>query len=158
MFQLFCALVYLNLQVFNTINAGNGNEETYNLIDKLKSNFNRFSPPQDLFNQTVQIYLELYKVLDIDEKQGLINLKLILIVTYGSNIAAWNPEEHGGIGTLTLPEHIFWNPPLSMNNLICLKRNFNPSKFYPQKALQNSVSVCNEVFFKLHSYTLFPDK
>ncbi|XP_075254530.1 neuronal acetylcholine receptor subunit beta-3-like [Convolutriloba macropyga] len=143
MFQLFCALVYLNLQVFNTINAGNGNEETYNLIDKLKSNFNRFSPPQDLFNQTVQIYLELYKVLDIDEKQGLINLKLILIVTYGSNIAAWNPEEHGGIGTLTLPEHIFWNPPLILRDAV--ERSYEA--FTDQMVLHDGIIISKMSFF-----------
>ena len=110
-------LAYFLFLSFTTTLAGNGNEETYNLVEKLKSNFNRFAPPHDLINKSVKLYIELFKVLDIDEKQGLINLKMILIVSYGSNSSVWDPEDHGGIEVITIPEHIFWSPPLSNNNL-----------------------------------------
>ena len=129
MLLLLCSVICFIFIGLSPIYAGNGNEETQNLVNKLKSNFNRFTPPKDLLNNSVQIFVELFKIMDVEEKQGLITLKIMLIVTYASKSAAWDPDEYGGIEVLTIPEHIFWTPPISKPNDVNYK---NFSEFYKQ--------------------------
>ena len=92
--------------------AINGRVVNYDMEDKLlnllKSNLTKYSPPSGLFNDTVYVAVELIKILNLDQKMEAIVLTLMTTVTYYVPRLSWNPEGFGGLDYLTLPPGVVW--------------------------------------------------
>ncbi|XP_075257942.1 neuronal acetylcholine receptor subunit alpha-7-like isoform X1 [Convolutriloba macropyga] len=63
-------------------------------------------------NKTVYVYIDLFKLQEVDEKDGLWVAKLFLYYYYYSHSARWNSSDYND-GTLTaffVPQGTFWTP------------------------------------------------
>ena len=89
-------------------NLTNGVDHEKLLIAKLESSLPKYSPPADLLNKTVFVFVDLYQLSDVNEKDGLITVKLWLYYYYYSESAKWNVEDFGGIRSILVPRHTFW--------------------------------------------------
>ena len=51
------------------------------------------SIPKNLKNETVYIFLDLYQIIDVEEKQGLLHLKVYYYIYYELPSLVWDPEQ-----------------------------------------------------------------
>ena len=109
--------------------ANNGVEDEQILKRKLQEVLPQHFPPYDMLNNTVYIYNDLLQIVDVDEKQGLWEIKLWIFLSYRSDQAkdAWEGNESLP-QTMLFPQGTFWTPDISMNVSV-LKAYF---KFYSQ--------------------------
>ena len=88
----------------------NGVTEEEELMASLKESLPKYRPPEDMALNTVLLYVDLYQILDVDEKNGVITVKLWLYTFYFSESARWNSSDYGGLDTLLVPAKTFWTP------------------------------------------------
>ena len=67
------------------------------IASKLK-NITKRTPSSKMVNNTVFVYLDVYQLLGVDEKEGTINLKLWLYVSYRLPNIVWDPATNGIYG------------------------------------------------------------
>ena len=63
-----------------------------------------------MHNDTVYTYIDLYQIVDVDEKNGILKAKFWLFYYYYSPAARWNPEDYGNINIMQVPAKTFWTP------------------------------------------------
>ncbi len=85
-------------------------EQEERLLEHLKGKLTKFSPPRDLCNDSVHIYVDLIQIMNVDEKDGLWTVKLWVYYYYFTESLHWNSSDYDGIETLVVPPDTFWNP------------------------------------------------
>ena len=80
------------------------------LVALVKSKLSKHYPPVNMANNEVVIYLDMYQILGVDEKNGMISLKLWFYIYYKLNEHLWNPEDFGNMTKLQFPANTFWVP------------------------------------------------
>ena len=101
-------LLCLSCRPVTSTDASNGvNEETV-LLQKLNNVLPKYHPPHDMQNNTVYIYVDLYQILDVDEKNGVLSAKLWLYFYYYTPSALWDPNDYNGTQGLLVPANTFW--------------------------------------------------
>ena len=115
---VFYGITFIVASIFfpsgKTLN--NGVEDEQILKRKLQEVLPQHFPPYDMLNNTVYIYNDLLQIVDVDEKQGLWEIKLWIFLSYRSEQAkdAW--EGNGSLPqTMLFPQGTFWTPDISMN-------------------------------------------
>ncbi|XP_075260046.1 neuronal acetylcholine receptor subunit beta-3-like isoform X2 [Convolutriloba macropyga] len=88
----------------------NNSAQEMELFSEIQKKLTRFSPPADLFNKSVYPYFDLYKILDIDEKNGLISVKAFVCGYYYVPSVRWNVSEKDGASQMFFPRFSFWTP------------------------------------------------
>ncbi|XP_063720313.1 neuronal acetylcholine receptor subunit alpha-7-like [Symsagittifera roscoffensis] len=90
----------------------NGVEGEQRLMKKLKSSIPTMWPPVDMVNRTVFIYVDLFKIQEVDEKNGMWVGKFFIYVYYYSPSAQWNKSEYnnGTVESFLLPKGTLWMP------------------------------------------------
>ena len=94
----------------------NGVGEEQRLLKFLKAKLPQFSPPQDMTNKTVTLFVDIRQILDISEKEGIITMSLACVITYHSKKAQWEPEDFGGLDSIMVPSGTFWSPDIGRIN------------------------------------------
>ena len=78
-------------------------------ISSILNQTTKNTPHTDMRNNTVYLNVDLYHLLGIDEKEGTLNVKLWLYVTYYLEHIAWDPTVNG-IYFIDLPPYTLWTP------------------------------------------------
>ncbi|XP_077868837.1 neuronal acetylcholine receptor subunit alpha-10-like [Saccoglossus kowalevskii] len=82
------------------------------LIDALLSNYSKYTRP--VINATtitvVSHRLQPIQILDVDEKNQIISLKVWLILRWYDEFLTWNPSDFGGITVVNIPIELVWQP------------------------------------------------
>ena len=117
-----CQLLFTLFALSITLIAGqdssiddleNGVEIQEELMNKLRKKVPKYMPPSDLKYKQVAVKLDIYQILDVNEKDGLMTLKLFVYYYYNSLSAKWDPDEYNGTRMLAVPKDTFWTPDLS---------------------------------------------
>ncbi|XP_075244296.1 neuronal acetylcholine receptor subunit beta-3-like isoform X2 [Convolutriloba macropyga] len=111
-------------------NLTNGVEHEKRLIEKLKSSLPKYTPPADLLDNTVYIFMDLYQLLDVNEKDGLITVKLWLYYYYHSESARWNVSDFGGIQSVLVPKNTFWTADIALDAVDVAYQAFDRQAVY----------------------------
>ncbi|XP_075255777.1 neuronal acetylcholine receptor subunit alpha-5-like [Convolutriloba macropyga] len=98
--------------------ANSGVELEQKLLKQLKSKVPQLIPPMDMVNNMVNVKIDIYQIVDIDEKDGLWTAKLYLYLFYDTPSARWNREDYGGIELITVPKDTFWSPDLTIQSSV----------------------------------------
>ena len=106
---LAASCIFSYLFSFCTCNFASLQEENV-LSDFLKNRLTKNSPPGGMVNNTVYVYVDLYQIVDVDEKNGVLTLKLWLFTYYRLDESLWKPSEYKGVNRLQFPMDTFWNP------------------------------------------------
>ena len=88
----------------------NGVEFEEKIKDKLSDSLPKHVPPLDLEDNCVRLYLDLHQILDVNEKEGQLTLKLWMYIYYFSPSAVWNSTEHGNYTSILLDAGTLWLP------------------------------------------------
>ena len=112
--RMVCVLIFCTFQsLFQEIetNFDSVAKET-ELLDLVKSKLTTTSPPPGMLNNSVFLYLDIYQVVDVDEKDGLISLKLWVYIFYFLEEPLWNENDYN-VSMMQFPEATFWEPDIS---------------------------------------------
>ena len=108
-----CSWLWSNLTWATNVNdTSNGVREETLLFERLKNSLPKYSPPQDMTNNSVYIFIDLYQIANVDEKDGFITAKLWLYYYYYSQSARWNSTEYNK-PELFVPPGTFWSADIS---------------------------------------------
>ena len=88
----------------------NGVESEKRILARLHHALPKHTPPRDMVNKTVYLSLDLYHIVDVDEKNGILTVKLTFFMYYYTPSASWNESELGEINTIAAPSDTFWTP------------------------------------------------
>ena len=80
------------------------------LFQIITGKFSRYAPPLNLKDSLIKIFIDIYKILANDEKEGTITLKIEAFYVYESDDAKWNPDEHQGLKTFETLPGVFLKP------------------------------------------------
>ena len=80
------------------------------VLQKIEDNLFPHSPPNDMRNNSVHVYLDLYKILGVDEKSGIANFKLHCYIYYYSPSLIWQESENNGRMLMFFEGGSFWTP------------------------------------------------
>ena len=94
-------------------------------ISSILNETTKNTPHTDMRNKTVYLYVDLYQLLGIDEKEGTVNVKLWLFITYYLDHLTWDPVANG-IYWVDLPPYTLWTPDIvSFDETDIIYENFN---------------------------------
>ena len=79
-------------------------------VDCLLEKTTKYTPDGQMLNNTVYIYIDLYQLLGIDEKEGIVTAKMWIYLMYNLEHLAWNPSMHEDVSSVILPAKTFWTP------------------------------------------------
>ena len=96
-----------------------GVEEENDLISRIQSNLTRYFAPFDMVDNTVYLYVDLYKILSVDEREGSWTVKLWMYLYYFCPSVAWDISLYGNRTTLIVPKDTFWHPDFG-NLVVCI--------------------------------------
>ncbi|XP_075254733.1 neuronal acetylcholine receptor subunit alpha-7-like [Convolutriloba macropyga] len=88
------------------------------LWSNLTSNFQNFHPPAQLTNNTVYLFGDLFQILEVDERRGVIILKMFIYHFYHSEFAKWDPNMYNGTKLIMAQKGTFWDPPIVLRDSI----------------------------------------
>ena len=111
----FCSLLCILLLVSGAVSSSttsNGVTEEQQLKERLQKVLPKYRPPLDMVNNSVYVSMDLYQILDVDEKNGIITAKFWAYFYYFSEKSKWNASDYGGIKILLFPNNTFWSPDL----------------------------------------------
>ena len=83
--------------------------EEKKLSSYLEERLTQNSPPAGMYKQTVFLFLGLYQIVDVDEKNGHLTLKLWMY-TYYKVGPLWEPTEYSNTTRMQFPRNTFWEP------------------------------------------------
>ncbi|XP_075244617.1 neuronal acetylcholine receptor subunit beta-3-like [Convolutriloba macropyga] len=109
-FFTLCFVLYGSAVTWATTTSNetrNGVTEQTKLMERLKNSLPKYAPPDDMKNNTVHIFIDIYQISDVNERQGVITVKLWLYYYYYSEHAKWNASEYRFPGLL-VPKGTFW--------------------------------------------------
>ena len=98
-------------------------EQEEKLTRLITSKLTKTHPPVGMQNNSVFVYFDIYQIVDVIEKDGLITVKLWLYAYYILEEPLWNEAEFNNVSIVQFPGETFWVPdvgkvPASMlNNL-----------------------------------------
>ena len=96
-----------------TANGNFANSQKEEELSKiLKRRLTRKSPPAGMINDTVFVYLDVYQIVAVDEKNSALTLKLWVIKYYRLNDSFWDPSSYDNVKRLQFPVDTFWIPDL----------------------------------------------
>ncbi|XP_075243914.1 neuronal acetylcholine receptor subunit eat-2-like [Convolutriloba macropyga] len=105
---LFIVVGFPNMLTSTTsTDTRNGVTQQNNLLQRLQNSLPKYVPPDDMVDNTVHIFLDLYQISDVNEQQGVITVKLWLYYYYYSEEAKWNSSEFQR-QALLVPKGTFW--------------------------------------------------
>ena len=84
--------------------------EEKQLVDLLEAKLTKHSPPAGMVNQTVFMYLSIYQIVDVDEKNGILTLKLWMYLYYKMYNALWDPALYKNTTRMQFQPDTFWKP------------------------------------------------
>ncbi len=87
-----------------------GVEEEAELVAKVTANLTKYFAPFDIVNNTVFLFVDLYKILGVDERAGSWTVKLWMYHYYYCPSIQWDPRDYANRTALHLPEGTFWRP------------------------------------------------
>ena len=88
------------------------------LHDEIKSKSHPYTQPKNFTSDDiVRLYVDLYQILDVNEKSGAIAVKLTQVVMYSCEAWTWNSEDYGGVSALQYPLGTFWVPPMGQYSI-----------------------------------------
>ena len=76
----------------------------------LKNKLTKNSPPAGIVNDTVFVYMDLYQIINIQEKNGILTLKLWMYIYYNLKEPLWESSNFSGVRTMQFPMDSFWKP------------------------------------------------
>ncbi|XP_075240192.1 acetylcholine receptor subunit alpha-like [Convolutriloba macropyga] len=82
-------------------------EEEQEWVASILNQTTNHTPHSNMLNNTVFICLDLYQLLGIDEKEGTVNIKLWLYITYYLPHIVWDPATNG---QYFMPPNTVWAP------------------------------------------------
>ena len=112
-FYLFLASAVTCRTALAFINSNDGVTFEANLYNHLTKIVPKYFPPVDMLNNSVYIYSDLYKILNVDEKQGFLTAKLFIHIWYQSDGARWNISLSRGVKYMLFPLETFWTADIS---------------------------------------------
>ena len=72
----------------------NSSKHEKDFLDSLLGKLTKYSPHVDS-NRTVYAYMDLYQLLGVDEKEGVVSVKVWIFLTYYIDSIKWDPDEVG---------------------------------------------------------------
>ena len=63
-----------------------------------------------MVDNKVYLYIDLYQIVDVDERNGVLALKLWIFVYYRINEQLWEPDDFSGARRMQFPMNTFWQP------------------------------------------------
>ena len=66
--------------------------------------------PLGMLNETVFIYLSLYQIVDVDERNGVLTVKLWMYLYYKFKEPLWDPAEYSNATRMQFLPNTFWKP------------------------------------------------
>ena len=84
--------------------------EEKELTDLLETKLTQNSPPAGMLNQTVFLFIGVYQILDVDEKNGHLTMKLWMYVYYRFKSPLWDPKHYKNVTRLQFNPNTFWVP------------------------------------------------
>ncbi|XP_077868838.1 neuronal acetylcholine receptor subunit alpha-9-II-like [Saccoglossus kowalevskii] len=106
---LTTALLSTQEEIESSDAGGNTNAH---LINTLLSNYSKYTRP--VFNATtttiVSHRIQPIQILDVDEKNQIITLKVWLVLRWYDEFLTWNPSDFGGITVVNIPVDLIWQP------------------------------------------------
>ena len=107
------ALALLLVFVFGFIpidaNFGSAAEEK-ELADLLQARLTKHTPPAGIVNQTVFVYMSIYQIVDVDEKNGILTMKLWMYTYYRFHEPLWDPLKYNNATRMQFLPDTFWKP------------------------------------------------
>ena len=79
-------------------------------MEHLREVLPKFTPPFDMKDTRASVNLDLYQILDVDEKNGAIMVNMWCHMYYYSKAASWDPADFGGIQMVKVSPKTFWTP------------------------------------------------
>ena len=104
--------ILLNNQIIVGAFFQNSAEEN-GLVEKLTQRLTKLTPPAGMLNNSVTVFCDLYQIVDVDEKNGVIKLKIWLFISYKMEEKLWDPSEHGNMTNIQLKGDTLWRPDIS---------------------------------------------
>ena len=80
------------------------------LADLLRAKITKHSPPADMVNRTVFIYLSIYQIVDVDEKMGMFTMKFWMYIYYKLQHPLWDPRKYKNATRMQFLSDTFWKP------------------------------------------------
>ena len=113
LFAISFALIAAQVTSTEEDDLENGVDVQEKLLNKLRKKVPRSLPPLDLKYRQVAVKIDIYQIVDVNEKDGLMTVKLFVYYWYNSPSAKWDPAEYNGTRMLAVPKDTFWTPDLS---------------------------------------------
>ena len=95
------------------------------VLQRIEDNLSPHCPPNDMRNISVHVYLDLYKILGVDERNGVASFKLHEYIYYYSPSIVWTASENDGSLLMFFEEGTYWTPDICK---FCFSR-FNSGLF-----------------------------
>ena len=84
--------------------------EEQKLAKHLFRTLTKFSPHSNMYNNSIYPLLDLYQIIDVDERNSELTTKIWLQIHYFVDVAAWDPDNYKGTDRMTFPPLTFWTP------------------------------------------------
>ena len=75
----------------------NSEAEEKVLRDLVLNKLTKNSPPGAMVNDTVFTFVDLYQIADVDEKNGILTLKMWTYIYYWMDQPLWDPAQYSGV-------------------------------------------------------------
>uniref|UniRef100_A0A0K0DZ20 Neurotransmitter-gated ion-channel ligand-binding domain-containing protein n=1 Tax=Strongyloides stercoralis TaxID=6248 RepID=A0A0K0DZ20_STRER len=107
-------LVILNILIIKIKSS----PHEYRLLQDLKQDYDTSERPILNHTEAVEVNLKvlLQQIVDVDEKNQILNLVLWTQFTWNDYKLIWDPNEYGGIKTIQLPPNSVWKPDILLFN------------------------------------------
>ncbi|KAF6024543.1 hypothetical protein EB796_017147 [Bugula neritina] len=93
-------------------------EHEVRLINDLLAKYNAYERPAKNDNDPLKVEFQvtLRSIIDVDEKNQMINTNLWLDYRWNDYKLVWNVSEYGNINEIRLPQKLIWKPDILMYN------------------------------------------
>ena len=85
-------------------------KEEQGLRNYLLGRLTKNSPPAGMQNDSVFLFLDLYQIINVDEKNGILDLKFWIFLYYNMNESLWAEPDYSGVRAMQFPMDTFWRP------------------------------------------------
>ncbi|XP_002738845.1 neuronal acetylcholine receptor subunit alpha-9-like [Saccoglossus kowalevskii] len=110
---LYVASALLLLVSSTAVESGGAGGDTHALlINTLLSNYSKYTRPVINATTTTVVSHRILpiQILDVDEKNQIITLKVWLALRWYDEFLTWNPSDFGGINVVNIPVDLIWQP------------------------------------------------
>jgi len=114
-------IIWLGVQINLIVGSENDVTSQRNLMEFVKSRMPEYGAPTDIVNDTVWIASDIYQLVDVDEKNGILTAKLTTSILYKMESLQWDPEDYNGTWHLIFNNNMFWRPDISIMEALEVK-------------------------------------